>query len=580
MKKILALLVPVLFIAVSCKSTKTAANTSDSGKLQPLSKVERADKKKAEQTFLDALKAKLIDDNAEALKLFQEAVNLDANNAAAHYELANLYLRSGQVEPAKESAKKALALDPANKWYVSLYTDILVRTDPKEAVKTLEAAIKQFPNESDFYTNLAYLYLQLKSPADALRVYDQYEKVFGIDEGIVNQKKNIYLQTNQFDKAIAELKKLEELYPNEPEVMMMRAELYTANNMAAKANEVYNEILKIDPDNAQALLGVADYSSRSGDTAVRKENVRKIFANPNIGVEAKVKILFPYLQYFDAKKENKTEALDLSEILVKTHPNEAMAYSIRGDVLSYSDKTDEAIIAYNKALSLKTDVFAVWQQLFFLYNQKQQWDTLLKLTTEAQELYPNQAMVYLFKGISENQLKKYEQAIKSYSRGEKMTSSDPKMRAQFLSNIGDVFHTQKRFDESDSIYNEALKYDPDNATVLNNFSYYLSLRKKDLEHAKQMSSYANKLVPDNDSYLDTYAWILFQLEDYKGAKEFQEKAMKSGGDKSGTILEHYGDILSKLGEKESALEYWRKAKVLGVDSPALQRKIDEGKYVE
>jgi Tfp pilus assembly protein PilF len=154
------------------------------------------------------------------------------------------------------------------------------------------------------------------------------------------------------------------------------------------------------------------------------------------------------------------------------------------------------------------------------------------------------------------------------------------MKAQFLSNMGDVYHTQKKYEESDSLYTDALKYDPDNATVLNNFSYYLSLRKKDLDHAKQMSSYANTLVPNNDSYLDTYAWILFQLQDYKAAKEFQEKAMKSGGDKSGTILEHYGDILSKMGDKENALDYWKKAKALGVDSPTLQRKIDEGKYIE
>jgi len=125
-----------------------------------------------------------------------------------------------------------------------------------------------------------------------------------------------------------------------------------------------------------------------------------------------------------------------------------------------------------------------------------------------------------------------------------------------------------------------LKLDPDNAYVLNNYSYYLSVRKLNLERAKEMSAYSNKLDPDNSSFLDTYAWILFQLGDFPGAKEWQEKAMKANGDKSGNILEHYGDILYELGKKDDAVDYWKKAKELGTDSGTIDRKINEQKYVE
>jgi Tfp pilus assembly protein PilF len=161
-----------------------------------------------------------------------------------------------------------------------------------------------------------------------------------------------------------------------------------------------------------------------------------------------------------------------------------------------------------------------------------------------------------------------------------MALDNDKLRAQFLANMGDAYHSLKKHTESDSSYDKALRLDPENAYVLNNYSYYLSLRKTNLEKAKQMSAYANKLEPDNSSFLDTYAWILFELKDYKGAKEWQEKAMKSGGAQSGTILEHYGDILSQLGDKTQALDYWKKAKELGVDSSTIERKIAEGKYVE
>ena len=161
-----------------------------------------------------------------------------------------------------------------------------------------------------------------------------------------------------------------------------------------------------------------------------------------------------------------------------------------------------------------------------------------------------------------------------------MSFDNDKLRAQFLANLGDVYHAMNKFTESDSAYDRSLKFDAENSYVLNNYSYYLSIRKVNLEKAKQMSAYSNKLDPGNTSFLDTYAWILFQLNDFAGAKEWQQKAMNAGGDKSGTILEHYGDILFKLGNKDEALNYWKQAKALGTDSTTIDRKIAEMKYVE
>ena len=243
-------------------------------------------------------------------------------------------------------------------------------------------------------------------------------------------------------------------------------------------------------------------------------------------------------------------------------------------------KYDTALTAYLKSLELSKDVFQVWQQVMVIYNQKKDWDKLAKICNDALELFPNQSIVYLFKGGAEIQNKENEKALKSFSRGEKMSSDNDKLRAQFLANLGDVYHNLNRYEESDSAYDRSLKLDPENSYVLNNYSYYLSLRKTNLEKAKQMSAYANKLEPDNSSFLDTYAWILFQLNDFTGAKDWQEKAMKAGGDKSGTILEHYGDILFQLGNKEEALKYWKQAKDAGTDSTTIDKKISEGKYLE
>jgi Tfp pilus assembly protein PilF len=160
-----------------------------------------------------------------------------------------------------------------------------------------------------------------------------------------------------------------------------------------------------------------------------------------------------------------------------------------------------------------------------------------------------------------------------------MASDNPALKAQIYSNMGDTYHSLSKDMESDSAYEKSLKLDPENAYVLNNYSYYLSVRKANLERAKQMSAYANKLDPDNDSFMDTYAWILFQLGEFPEAKTFQDRAVLKNP-KNPTLLEHYGDILIKLGEKEKAVEYWRRAKEAGSDSHTIETKIAEMKYVE
>ncbi|MDB5282711.1 MAG: tetratricopeptide repeat protein, partial [Bacteroidota bacterium] len=450
----------------------------------------------------------------------------------------------------------------------------------KEATETFKTLVEKFPANPDYYLNLGFLYSKAGQFESAIKVYEQFEKNFGVDENVIQEKKNLYLRLNKFNDALNEVHKLVDAFPGETEYMLMEADLYRANKMKDKAIEIYKRVLVTEPDNAQALLALADLGLQSGNTQESAESLRKIFENPKVDVDTKIKILYPYLQFWEVKKDSKQEAFDLAEILTRVHPDQAKAFAIKADLYYLDAQNDKALEAYLKSLALNKDVFQVWQQVMVIYNTKRDWVNLEKTSDEAEELFPNQAFVYLFKGGAEFQNKKYDKAVKSYLKGEKMSTDNDKLRAQFLSNLGDVYHNLNKNEESDSAYDRALKLDPENAGVLNNYSYYLSLRKVNLEKAKQMSAYSNKLEPDNSSYLDTYAWILFQLNDFTGAKEWQEKAMKASGDKSGTIIEHYGDILFKLGDKQGAMDSWKKAKELGTDSGTIDKKIAEERYLE
>ena len=584
MRSIHSIIFLSLIFFVSCKSGQKAVADSKADKKkgqQTAGKLSKEDQAKVTRLFFDAEKAKVIEDWDNALKNYTDVLTVDPYNADAHFQLAQIYMNLKKPAQAETEAVNAVKLDPGNKWYLETLASVYMNEGKvKEATEAFKALVDRFPGNPDYYLNLGFLYSKTNQFESAIKVYDQFQKNFGIDESVVEEKKNLYLRLNRFNDAVNEVHKLVDAYPGETQYMLMEADLYRANKVKDKASDLYNRVLAIEPDNARALLALADLGVQNGNPQQSLEDLKKIFANPKVDVDTKVKILYPYLQFWDIKKDHKQDAFDLAEILTQTHPDQAKAWAIKGDLYYLDNQNDKALAAYLKSLEITKDVFQVWQQVMLIYNSNKDWVNLEKTCKEAIEVFPNQAFVYLFKGGAELQTKEYEKAVKSFSKGEKMSADNDKLRAQFLSNMGDAYHSLNKNTESDSAYDRALKLDPENAFVLNNYSYYLSERKVNLEKAKEMSAYSNKLEPDNTSFLDTYAWILFQLNDFTAAKDWQDKAIKAGGDKSGTILEHYGDILFKLGKKDEALDYWKKAKDLGTDSSTLDRKIAEQKYIE
>jgi tetratricopeptide (TPR) repeat protein len=202
-----------------------------------------------------------------------------------------------------------------------------------------------------------------------------------------------------------------------------------------------------------------------------------------------------------------------------------------------------------------------------------------KHSSEAMELFPTQSTPYFFNGIANLQLKNYEKAASSFSEGIEFVYNDNPLLTQFYYNLGDAYHYLKSYDQSDKAFESALKIEDSNSYVLNNYAYYLSLRKSNLEKAEKLSRRSNEIEPNNRSYIDTYGWILFQLDKYKEAEIWLGKASKMGN-KNPVILEHYGDVLFKLNKVEDAVYIWNEAKKAGSGSIQLEKKIADKRWYE
>ena len=116
--------------------------------------------------------------------------------------------------------------------------------------------------------------------------------------------------------------------------------------------------------------------------------------------------------------------------------------------------------------------------------------------------------------------------------------------------------------------------------AMNNYAYYLSLKGEHLGIAEKLSAKVIQANPDNATYLDTYAWVFFMKKDYQLAKFYMETALSKAIEDSAVLIEHYGDILFYLNEKDNALLQWKKSLEKGNPSKILKQKITEKRYIE
>jgi tetratricopeptide (TPR) repeat protein len=174
-----------------------------------------------------------------------------------------------------------------------------------------------------------------------------------------------------------------------------------------------------------------------------------------------------------------------------------------------------------------------------------------------------------------------KESIEVYLEGleKRDAETEPAVVASVFTILGDTYHELEMKKEAYTAYDSALVYDPYKLDVLNNYSYYLSLDGKELQKALEMSHKTITAEPESQTYLDTYAWILFKLKRYQEAKAYAEKIISLEEEISAVVLHHIGDIFAKCGNIEGAVTYWQKALDAGdEESDLLKKKIKKRRY--
>ena len=532
---------------------------------------------KAERIFFSGLKEKVKENYTEAVNYFTKAVKYYPIDAA-YYEIALIKYSQKDYAIARKNIESALNIENTNKWYRELYAELLSIDKKYDKSAVIYKQLREEnPSNIDYYYSEAYFYIKQNKLKDAIKVYNILEARNGIQEDIINEKYSLYMKTGKDKEAEKELIKLTEAYPKNLLYLNKLASFYLAKNENEKAVNIFEKILEENPNEAKTIMSLADYYNHIGNKIKYKEYSEKAFLSTSIKIDTKISILYDYIRIAENDKTVLKEALNYAKLLAKTNPEDAKTWAIYGDIYNIDEQPKKALEKYLKSLEIKQNIFSVWQQVFFIESDLNEYQNLISHTEEAKELFPNQAMVYFFNGLAYQQTNNYEKATKSYKKGVKMAVRNSTLKAQFYSNLGESYNSLKEYTDSDKYFELSLELEPNNQYTLNNYAYYLSLRNENLERAKEMSLKSLELSVDNPTYLDTYAWILYKDKDYKQALEFQKKAIELSENLSEALYEHLGDILFKLNKTNEAVNAWQKAKDKGNDTKELEKKIKDRK---
>lgn len=527
--------------------------------------------------YIEGVKMKLLGSSSDALELFNQCSKIRPHAPDPYYQMSMIADQLDEYHEAVNYGKKAVQYGPDNKWYRLHLANIYLHHQVLDSARMqYEYLVEEIKTEDmDIIFRLAQLNQKTDRYQEALNLYNQLEQRVGDNERISLLKKDVYAKIGEKEKAYQEIQNLIEKDPDNTQYYGMLAELYATFDDYDRAEKMYDKLFQLDSTNRLGQMSLVKYYNNKGRTEKAMDTyIEKVIPNKSIDFRNKMLIFIEFLReqenpslYIDRYKT----ALDsMSHYYSGKHEIQALYADLYLKVNKFKEASEHLEVLVNK----KEAKYVYWDQLLSIYSYLGEFRAMYEYGQKGIKLFDRKPKLYLLTGVGALQVDKADSAAVLLEKGIQYIENDKAMRVQFYTQLGEAFHQLENYEKSDRYFKKVLEINPNNKLVLNNYSYYLSLRGEKLNKALGYSQRVIKKEPNNPVYLDTYAWILYKMGEYKKAKKYIEKAIENGGVDDGDIMEHYGDILFKSGNKEKAYKIWEQSKNLGNNSEKLNYKLE------
>ncbi len=523
--------------------------------------VASAQQTKFDYIFQEALRQKLANKYDAAIDLFDYCRQLDPSSGAVLYELSELYRYVKNDSLAIHALEDACKLYPKNYWYknrlVTLYLESR-RTD--EALKTAEEMARLFPEKEEVLWMLHDLYESKNDYANMVKVLDKIEVKDGKSEKLSMKKFRLFLQMNDEKRAFEEMEKLADEYPNDLRYQVVIGDLYLDAGKKEEALKQYKMVEAQDSTNMTLLLSMANFYHQEGDEARYQEYISKVLTHKDVDDVTRVRMLGVLvrenldthadstylLALFDKVLQEPQEHTDILELKVRYMDKKKMPVEDQKPIL-------------RRILEIDPEHDMARHMLLKYAVEENDHQSIVNICKPAVEYNADSPVFYFYMGVEYYLIDEKEKSMDALRSGLNRVENEMdeenrfKIRTHSYALLGDIYHQLGQDDKAFQAYDSCLIYNKNDAMVLNNYAYYLSLKKKDLQRAEEMSRLSNELEPDNATYLDTYAWVLFQQKRYDEAKQYMDKVVelmeRDGEEMSDDVQDHIKQINKKAKKK-------------------------------
>ncbi|MCD8165609.1 MAG: tetratricopeptide repeat protein [Bacteroides sp.] len=540
------------------------------------------DQRKYDYFFLEASRLKAAGEPDAAFDMLRHCIVLDPEAPEALFEISQFYLYLRQPEKSEEALRKAVKNDPDNFWYNQALVGFYQQQGKRdEALEALERMARRFPERWEPIFGLIDLYSQTQDYGKLITALDKLEERIGKSEELTLEKSRIYLQMGDEKRAFREVENLSAQYPNDFRYKTLLGDFYLQNGKEEQAYQTFREVLEAEPDNALALYALANYYQATGREEEYETQIDTLLLSPKVDPEIKLGVMQELIMRNEQAGGDSIRIIRLFDTILERDREDTNIPMLYSQYLYTKGMKEEAIPVLERIIDLDPENLPARLQLLSNALTANDCAGVIRISEPAILATPDALEFYFYLAIAYHQEKREDDAIEISRKAllQVDDTTDKKIVSDFYNIMGDIYHTQDKVTEAFAAYDSALVYNPENIPVLNNYAYYLSLERRDLDRAEEMSYKTIKAEPNNATYLDTYAWILFEKGRYADAKIYMDDAMKNGGEESDVVVEHAGDIYYMTGDKEKALEYWKQALEMGSESETLKKKVELKKYI-
>lgn len=521
---------------------------------------------RAVRLFVDALDYELNKNYPAALLMYQEALLYDSSSATIYFNIAKNYLRLGKDESAVLALKHCIDLDADYMDAWDMLASIYAGQGWWDLVeKTYVSMIARDSTDIDILKKLAVVYLRLGKKEEAAGLYEDVIRRQPVqDPKILIALGEVYFELNQYDDARRVFQNLIDSNPDLGFGYFGMGITCEAQQDTAGAIQYYREAIAVTP-------GLDEARDRLGRMLIMKEEWSEAIRLYSEAIQTDTTDLKSWLELGDLYLQtgDSLQAAGVYGQIQNRFPEEWQAQFSYGRYRMRQNDEEAALKAFDRVISLSPDNALGYLFSGIIFSHLDSIKQAEHNLTKALSIKSDDPLANYYLGTVYVQLKRYKEAAPLLQR-----ALDIRPRwISALSVLANTYESLHMYVEADSLFKAALQIDPENALLLNNYSYSLSVRGERLEEALVMAARALEKDPENGAYLDTVGWIHYKLGNLEEALKYIRMAVQLRNDSS-EVFDHLGDVYAALNMQMKAREAWEQALALDAANTEIQKKLE------